>query len=34
MEGDLIKNRIHKPEKRQDIEEEHDANFSIESGPF
>ena len=34
MEGDLIKNRIQKPEKRQNIEEEQDANFSIESGPF
>jgi uncharacterized protein (TIGR00266 family) len=34
MEGDLIKNRIQKPEKRHDIEEEHDADFSIESGPF
>lgn len=34
MEGDLIRNRIQKPEKRQDIEEEHDVNFSIESEPF
>ena len=31
MEGDLIRNRIQKPEKKQDIEEEHDLNFSIES---
>jgi uncharacterized protein (TIGR00266 family) len=34
MEGDLIKNRINKIEKKQEIEEEHDANFAIESGPF
>ncbi|MFM7440171.1 MAG: AIM24 family protein [Snowella sp.] len=34
MEGDLIRNRIQKPDKRQNIEEEQDANFSIESGPF
>jgi hypothetical protein len=29
MEGDLIKNRIQKPEKRQDIEEEHDADWIV-----
>ncbi len=34
MEGDLIRNRINKPEKKQDIEEEYDANFAIESGRF
>jgi uncharacterized protein (TIGR00266 family) len=34
MEGDLIRSRIHKPEKKQEIEEEHDVNFAIESGPF
>jgi len=34
MEGDLIRNRINKPEKKQEIEEEHDAAFAIESGPF
>jgi len=34
MEGDLIRNRIQKPEKKQDIEEKHDANFAIESAPF
>lgn len=34
MEGDLIRNRIEKSEKRKNIQEEHDVDFAIESGPL